>query len=139
MADTTKYDRYGSHSIIGKDADTKEVSDIYVDSEKKTLRVSLYVYDTDTLSWVRAQQGITELDVSALDTIVNTTANTHWSEQRFDFDGGDDIVYIGKHETLNASTSATGWTITKYSYSSNKVSRIQTYNNGTWDNRATYF
>lgn len=41
---------------------------------------------------------------------------TPWVEQRLDYAGGSNLIYLGKHKTKSVSESETGWYITKFTY-----------------------
>ena len=86
---------------------------IYAEEDAHALRTSGWVYDSDLGQWVRLQQPAMADDISG---IKYKTTRIEWV--------GENPLYIGKHETLNADVSDTNWWIRKYSYSSGKVSLI---------------
>lgn len=68
---------------------------------------------------------------------------------RYDYVGGEQVIYIGEAKVFGSATSAASWRIRKYTYDGEKVSVIQWAKSGAtakdhtdynkiWDNRATY-
>jgi hypothetical protein len=48
---------------------------------------------------------------------------------------GDDLIYRGTHVLSGASTTATNWVITKYTYTSDDITLFEQLP-GSWDGRA---
>jgi len=69
----------------------------------------------------------------------NIDDDIKWKEQRFDWTTGD-LDYRGVSLYPGASTS-TGdlWWIWKYTWTANKVTRMEGWGWGNWDDRASYF
>lgn len=74
-----------------------------------------------------------------------TRANTElFLEKRMDYDGSNNLIYVGYNKTPNASVDATTWLIFKLTYSGSNVTRYQLPNNGpsfqySWTLRTSYF
>ena len=62
-----------------------------------------------------------------------------WRDQRFAYDGSDNLIYLGRSIVPIASTSSGGlWWVWKYSYDgSDNLTRIQGPESGNWDDRAS--
>ena len=81
-------------------------------------------------------------DYSILKNFISTEV---FIEKRMDYDGSNNMIYIGYSRIANASTSAPVWFIAKLAYNgSNKQTRYQLPNNGVnfgyaWDDRTTSF
>jgi hypothetical protein len=58
-------------------------------------------------------------------------------ENRYDYDGSNQMIYHGIHETPGAATSDGTWLIWKLTYTSTNLTRIQGPLKGSWDNRAS--
>jgi hypothetical protein len=106
-----------------KDADDTPM-DLFLDGDTKSLRVNLWVYDTETTSWVRMLQP----DVSDTEGVLVRDARHDYLST--------DLVYRGINGTHNAATSATTWKIWKYTYGSDGVARMEGPLDGSWDGRA---
>ena len=59
-----------------------------------------------------------------------------WHDQRFEYDGSNNVIYSGVHEMHNVATSDIDWEIWKYTYSSSNCVRIEGPLRGAWDDRA---
>ncbi|OEU68401.1 MAG: hypothetical protein BBJ57_02230 [Desulfobacterales bacterium PC51MH44] len=106
-----------------KDSDDTPM-DLFLDADTKSLRVNLWVYDTETTSWVRMLQP----DVSLSEGVLVRDA-------RHDYSSGD-LVYRGINGTHNAATAATTWKIWKYTYGADGIDRIEGPLDGSWNGRA---
>lgn len=68
-------------------------------------------------------------------TIENLLHGDFDGRTKFDF-SGDMPIYIGNHIVVTADGSETGWQITKFTWSGDNPTDIQTQY-GVWDDRAT--
>lgn len=71
-----------------------------------------------------------------LDREAQIGLGVYFRRVEFDYAGGSNIVYIGKHFDPKAVTSDNGWVITKFSYSGSDVTGFDILT-GIYDNRAT--
>ena len=62
-------------------------------------------------------------------------AGIYWRDVRMEYSSGD-IVYMGTHRQNNAGTDDPNWAVTKYTYDSSGIVRIQGPLPGAWDDRA---
>ena len=60
-----------------------------------------------------------------------------WGRTEYEYDGDDDWIYKGLHETVTADGSESDWVITKYTMDANKNITIKQKLTGIWNNRAT--
>ena len=130
MAEKAIRDRNNVESMMAVDGDTSEINNLRMDDDKGTLRVGVFYWDTDSLTWVRAQQA----DMT-LDEVVEASNKTYYKDQRIEYDGNENAIYLGYHTTLNAETDDTGWVIVKLDYDGNNNvvrRRVQTT---SWDDR----
>ncbi len=58
--------------------------------------------------------------------------------RKFDYEGGADVIYLGKNANPDAADSDTDWVIFKYTYVSEQVTQIER-TTGTWTGRADLF
>ena len=61
-----------------------------------------------------------------------------------DYDGSNNLIYIGYNKKPNAPTAESSWYIVKLTYSGSNVTRYQLPDTGAkfgydWDNRTTFF
>lgn len=129
MTQNTKYDKFGKHNILALDASTEQTQNIL--SESGGMRVVTLVWDTNTLSVVRMEQPATADDLGKL-------LESYYKDTRYAYDDVGNVQYIGNNISVDASTSATDWVITKYSYASGSITRRQC-TTGSWDNRGGLF
>ena len=114
----------GYPNVIAVRQDTDDTpQDLEMAGDTKSLKVALYVYNPDSLSWDRMRQPqISPLaDELPLDT-------------RFESSSGD-LIYKGIHSTHKALTSDSNWMIWKYTWSGTDVTRIEGPLDGSWDGR----
>lgn len=102
------------------------------DETSGSLRVNLWVWDADTLAWVRMTQPL--IDLGNLEALL---ATTYWKDQRYEYSGGN-LVYKGLATTHKAATD-TGdlWHVWKYTYVDGDCTRIEGPIVCNWDDRAT--
>ena len=62
--------------------------------------------------------------------------SAYWKSKKLYYDGSDNLEYFCVHSIQQAETSDNNWYITKYTYSGNNTSNIQSLT-GSVDNRAT--
>jgi len=120
MADNSKYDKHGQHSLLGIDSVDGQTEQVKVEPDAKALRVATFVFDADTLSNVRMTQPLTNVD--DLESISN---GIYFGDMRLEYSGSNPI-YIGYHLINGAATSDSNWWIKKLTYSGENVIRIQT-------------
>lgn len=134
MGDTSKYDERGQLNLQALDSDTQEIVNLLAEGVVKALRVTGWVWDTDSLSWVRAQQPALASDFNNIEAGVT---DSYYKDIRIER-SNHLVEYEGKHTSTSASTSDPNWVITKYSYTNYEVTRIQKAV-GAWDNRGALF
>lgn len=67
-------------------------------------------------------------------------SETPWVEQRLDYVGGSNLIYLGKHKSKGAPESELGWYITKFTYDgSNNLTSTTGAVIGRWSERAALF
>ena len=120
------------------DPQSEHKSGLFVD-ENGTLRVSLWVWDPGTLQPVRMTQPVIEigdLTVSMSD-VEALLADNYFKDNRFDYDGDNLLIYMGKNTTHKASESSATWFIWKLAWSSGNLTRKEGPLVGAWSNRAS--
>lgn len=80
-------------------------------------------------------------DFSILDTIASSEL---FFEKRMEYDGSNNLIYIGYSHVPNELTSADSWYIVKLTYTGTNLVRYRLPDSGpkfgyVWDDRATYF
>jgi len=127
------------HLVIDAD-DEQTLRRFWFDSDKKTVRVGLYVWDSDGLTWVKMVQPSISVDADDLTVTMGDVekllANNYWKDARFDYTSGD-LDYKGLNTTHKAATSATSWYVWKFTYSGGELVRMEGPLTGSWDNRAS--
>jgi hypothetical protein len=134
--DTSRYDPKGTKNLMAIDSADEEIKNLYLEGDPRALRVSMFVWDTSTLSWVRAQQQSMSADLSIIE---QATSDIRWKDNRIAYGDDDNVEYVGYHQTMNAAEDDTEWMITHYQYDSkDRVIRVQqTY--GAWNTREVIF
>ena len=59
-------------------------------------------------------------------------------DARYEYDGSDNLIYIGIHDEEDAATDDSGWTITKLTWTSGNLTRKQK-TTGAWNAKAGLF
>lgn len=120
----------------------------YSDDDGKVWETGQYVWDTDTLSWVKMTQPMVEVggDVianfdeveSLLTDVKSLLAKTYWLDVKYD-QASATVLYVGRARTHKASSSTGNlWWIMKYTFNaSGKVTRVEGPLNDDWDDRAS--
>ena len=119
----------GYPNVIAVRQDTDDTPhDLEMAGDTRSLKVALYVYNPDSLSWDRMRQPqISQLaDELPLDT-------------RMEYSAGN-LTYKGVHSTHDALTSVTSWWVWKFTWSAaypdGNLTRIEGPLEGSWDGRA---
>jgi hypothetical protein len=103
-------------------------TDLTMPDELEGLKVALYVYDPDSLSWVRMRQ-----------PLMSPMADDLPLDTRFENDSNKNIKYKGIHATHKALISDVNWLIWKFTWelisSSYCLARIEGPLEGAWNNR----
>lgn len=107
-----------------------EVLVIYGDKETKSQNVNLRIWDdTGTLSWVRLSKSMMGIEVGDLTVTMGDVeallADRYWLDERIEYDGDGNPIYIGKNITLGVSEDSTTWYITRYDWTSGNCTRIR--------------
>ena len=124
--------------IRGNDPDTKAPIIAAIDAESKTLRVSNWVHDVDTVAWVRMKQPTLELtgDLTVtMGDVERLLASDYWKDQRFEYSAGD-LIYKGFNTTHKAAVGATTWYIWKFTWVGADCTRIEGPLVGAWNNNS---
>ena len=85
--------------------------------QTKSFQVGTYVWDTDTLAWVRNQQpmvSIGDLTVTMGD-VEALQANTYWKRSKPYIHASGRLKYYCKNTDIDANETDTDWWIWKYS------------------------
>lgn len=111
--------------VSALDPGTKTQQNLELDPELGGLKVANFIWDVDSLSWVRDTGG------------GPTPGATVFYDSRTEFIGSD-LIYQGFNPIFNALTSASDWRIYKYTWdASGNPTRKQGPLTGSWDNRAS--
>lgn len=129
MAETTKHDKFDQRSILGLD-ENDDVKNIRMEGEN--LKTAGWVWDTDSMDWVRSQQGLTD------STATELLGDTYYNDYTLAYNASNNLEYVGYHQTMGASVSGTGWLIQKFIYTGSNVTRIQK-TTGAWTDRESLF
>lgn len=132
--DTSRYDPKGNKNLMAIDSADEEIKNLYLEGAAHALRVAGFVWDSESLSWVRAQQPATATDLSLIE---QATSDIRWKDYRFSYNGND-IQYIGLNDVMNALDTDTNWWIMNLTFSNGNVTRIQIAN-GSWSTRESLF
>ena len=97
--------------IQARDSVTKAPLDLYADETVGALKVALYAYDPDSLAWNRMQQPQIDSTGDDVDYVL-------WY-----YDGSGNLEYMCENSVHGAATSATTWTITKFTYGANGITK----------------
>jgi len=115
----------GYPNVIAVRQDTDDTPhDLEMAGDTRSLKVALYVYNPDSLSWDRMRQPqISPLaDELPLDT-------------RMEYSSGK-IIYKGIHATHKAVTSDTSWLVWKFTWVGDDLTRMEGPLEGSYDGRA---
>jgi hypothetical protein len=137
MSKTSAY-ATGLTQITGAEDDVSgEPGRCKMDPTTKSLRVNLWVWDTNALGWVRMQEIDPLLDdiITELQNIVTELDGSKWKDQRYDYTSGN-LDYKGVNETHKAATDSSTWEISKYTWTGSNITRIEGPLTGSWDGRA---
>lgn len=111
--------------IAARNENDDTPTDLTVPDELDALKVVLYVWDPDSLDYVRMRQP--QISPLADDLPLDT---------RMEY-SGENIIYKGIHATHDAVTSNTSWLVWKFTWSGGNLIRIEGPLEGSWDNRAS--
>lgn len=131
---------HGIQPIGVRDAESIDTHMPRIDLDKYTLRVGLFVWDSDSGTWEKMEQP--SIDLYADDLTVSMgdveklLATSYWKDQRMDYLAGK-LVYKGLNTAHGISTSDDSWYIQKYTWSAGTMTRIEGPLVGSWDDRAT--
>ena len=111
---------------------TGEVEEAYSEDglEKPILVIMNYTWDSDLMVPVRMTQPLTNVD-----ELEDVNKGIYWLSTRYQWDGNNNSIYKGVHETLNASVDSTDWQITKMTWDGSNPIYIQGPTQGAWSNR----
>jgi len=121
----------------GEDDASGEPLRLKGDGTTGSLRVNLWVWDTDTLGWVKMTQPIASSSdlASTMSDLEKALVSNYWKDQRFDYTSGS-LDYKGMNTTHKADTTATTWYIQKFTWAGDNIVRIEGPLVGSWDGRA---
>lgn len=63
-------------------------------------------------------------------------SESYWGREKFEYDGSDQTIYIGRNKVQNASTALADWYISKITWDTGNITDVELLI-GSWDNRAT--
>lgn len=132
MPELAKRDENNVSAIMAVDGDAQELYNLRMDDEKGTLRIGVFYWDADQLTWVRG----TQADASN-QTVEDLLKGDFYHDNIISYDGDNNVDYVGMHATMNASTSNENWLIFKIGYDSNNNTNRVRVRSGAWASRTT--
>jgi hypothetical protein len=125
-----------SSVIHGQNSIDQSVKPAHVSDN--AIHVAQYVWDTNTLSWIK-QTGGTGAGTDVTVTNFPAVQTTDSAARKLEVDANNPaIIYIGE-AAIGAGTSSAAWRIQKIMISGSNVEILYSGNNFTaiWDNRAS--
>jgi hypothetical protein len=120
--DNSSYDKYGRHGLLGEDSIDGGTEQVFVEPDIKALRITMWSWNTDTLSWERYTGA------------AGQTA-TEFKDSRAEYDSEGRIIYSGRNATYDAPTSSATWLVIKVEYDTDGNITRAVERTTSWDAR----
>jgi len=132
MAEKAIRDINNVESLMAVDGDSQEIFNVRMDNEKGTVRIGIFYWDPDALTWVRGVQPSSDNS-----TVEDLLKGDFYHDNIISYDENSNVDYVGEHPTMNASTADENWLIFRLDYDDdNNTNRVRV-RTAAWDDRTT--
>ena len=114
--------------IQGSDPDSKAAIAAAIEAETRTLRINNWVWDVDSVSWIRMKQPSIQYSgdlTVTMGDVERLLAGAYWLSTKLFYDGSNNCIYKCCNTDLSAIDGDTDWYIFKYDWTGSNCTQIR--------------